>query len=75
MASDLCPHEGWKPQAQTAQLMDRHKSTISRVLARNTGNRSYHLRRTCFWQRSALRVLATVPTLRLIAGIRPLIAS
>jgi transposase, IS30 family len=36
-----------KTQSQIAQLMDRHKSTISRELARNTGNRGYRPRQAC----------------------------
>ncbi|MDH6421770.1 IS30 family transposase [Polynucleobacter sphagniphilus] len=36
-----------KTQTQIAQLMDRHKSTISRELARNTGNRGYRPRQAC----------------------------
>ncbi|CAM3740549.1 IS30 family transposase [Polynucleobacter brandtiae] len=36
-----------KTQSQIAQLLDRHKSTISRELARNTGNRGYRPRQAC----------------------------
>ena len=36
-----------KTQSQIAKLMDRHKSTISRELARNTGNRGYRPRQAC----------------------------
>ena len=36
-----------KTQTQIARLMDRHKSTISRELARNTGNRGYRPRQAC----------------------------
>ena len=36
-----------KTQSQIATLMDRHKSTISRELARNTGNRGYRPRQAC----------------------------
>lgn len=36
-----------KTQTQIARLMDQHKSTISRELARNTGNRGYRPRQAC----------------------------
>ena len=36
-----------KIQTQIAKLMDRHKSTISRELARNTGNRGYRPKQAC----------------------------
>ena len=36
-----------KTQSQIAQLLNRHKSTISRELARNTGNRGYRPRQAC----------------------------
>lgn len=36
-----------KTQSQIATLMDRHKSTISREIARNTGNRGYRPRQAC----------------------------
>jgi IS30 family transposase len=36
-----------KTQSQIATLMDRHKSTISRELARNTGNRGYRPKQAC----------------------------
>ena len=36
-----------KTQTQVAQLMDRYKSTISRGLARNTGNRGSRARQAC----------------------------
>jgi IS30 family transposase len=36
-----------KTQSQIAMLMNRHKSTISRELARNTGNRGYRPRQAC----------------------------
>jgi len=36
-----------KTQSQIAKLMDRHKSTISREIARNTGNRGYRPRQAC----------------------------
>jgi IS30 family transposase len=36
-----------KTQTQIAKLMDRHKSTISRELARNTGNRGYRPKHAC----------------------------
>ena len=34
-------------KTQIAKLMDRHKSTISRELARNTGNRGYRPKQAC----------------------------
>ena len=36
-----------KTQSQIAQLMERHKSTISRELARNTGNRGCRPKQAC----------------------------
>ncbi|MDH6299753.1 IS30 family transposase [Polynucleobacter sphagniphilus] len=36
-----------KTQTQIAQLMDRHKSTISRELARNTGLKGYRPKQAC----------------------------
>jgi len=36
-----------KTQAQIATLMNRHKSTISRELTRNTGNRGYRPKQAC----------------------------
>ena len=36
-----------KTQSQIAKLMDRHKSTISREIARNTGNRGYRPKQAC----------------------------
>jgi IS30 family transposase len=36
-----------KTQSQIAQLLNRHKSTISRDLARNTGNWGYRPRQPC----------------------------
>jgi len=36
-----------KTQSQIATLMDRHKSTISREIARNTGNRGYRPKQAC----------------------------
>jgi IS30 family transposase len=36
-----------KTQSQIATLIDRHKSTISQELARNTGNRGYRPRQAC----------------------------
>jgi IS30 family transposase len=36
-----------KTQSQIAQLMNRHKSTISRELARNTGGKGYRPRQAC----------------------------
>ncbi|OWS70387.1 IS30 family transposase, partial [Polynucleobacter aenigmaticus] len=36
-----------KTQTQIAKLMDRHKSTISRELARNTGGKGYRPRQAC----------------------------
>lgn len=36
-----------KNQSQIATLLNRHKSTISRELARNTGNRGYRPRQAC----------------------------
>ena len=36
-----------KPQSQIATLMDRHKSTISRELARNTGLKGYRPKQAC----------------------------
>ena len=36
-----------KTQTQISQLMKRHKSTISRELARNTGNRGYRPKQAC----------------------------
>ena len=36
-----------KTQSQIATLLNRHKSTISRELARNTGNRGYRPRQAC----------------------------
>jgi IS30 family transposase len=36
-----------KTQTQIAKLMDRHKSTISRELARNTGLKGYRPRQAC----------------------------
>lgn len=36
-----------KTQSQIAQLLDRHKSTISRELSRNTGARGYRPRQAC----------------------------
>jgi IS30 family transposase len=36
-----------KTQSQIAKLIDRHKSTISREIARNTGNRGYRPKQVC----------------------------
>ena len=36
-----------KTQAQIAKLMERHKSTISRELARNTGLKGYRPKQAC----------------------------
>ena len=36
-----------KTQSQIAQLLNRHKSTISREIARNTGNRGYRPKQAC----------------------------
>jgi len=36
-----------KTKAQIATLMDRHKSTISRELARNTGLKGYRPKQAC----------------------------
>jgi IS30 family transposase len=36
-----------KTQSQIAKLMDRHKSTISRELARNTGLKGYRPKQAC----------------------------
>jgi IS30 family transposase len=36
-----------KTQSQIAQLLNRHKSTISRELARNAGNRGYRPKQAC----------------------------
>jgi IS30 family transposase len=36
-----------KTQSQIAQLLNRHKSTISRELARNTGGRGYRPKQAC----------------------------
>jgi IS30 family transposase len=36
-----------KTQTQIAKLIDWHKSTISRELARNTGNRGYGPKQAC----------------------------
>jgi len=55
-----------KTQTQIAQLMERHKSTISRELARNTGNRGYRPRQACLLakkrsqgSRNAIQITAT----------------
>ncbi len=37
-----------KTQSQIAQLLNRHKSTISRELARNTGNRGYRPKQAAY---------------------------
>jgi IS30 family transposase len=34
-------------QSQIANLLDRHKSTISRELSRNTGSRGYRPKQAC----------------------------
>ena len=34
-------------QSQIAKLLDRHKSTISRELSRNTGSRGYRPKQAC----------------------------
>jgi len=36
-----------KTQSQIAQLLNRHKSTISREIGRNTGNRGYRPKQAC----------------------------
>ena len=36
-----------KTQSQIAQLLNRHKSTISRELARNTGLKGYRPKQAC----------------------------
>jgi IS30 family transposase len=38
-----------KTQAQVAKLMDRHKSTIFRELAGNSGLRGCHLKQACLF--------------------------
>ena len=64
-----------KTKSQIATLMDRHKSTISRELARNTGLKGYRPKKACLLAEE--RSLGSRNTTQITAptGVRQWIAS
>ena len=49
-------------QSQIAKLLDRHKSTISRELSRNTGSRGYRPKQACEMSAKRAHNSRNVPT-------------
>ena len=57
-------------QQQIAELLSRHKSTISREIARNTGGRGFRPRQACLL-RNGLWDLVMLHKLLPNSGLRP----
>jgi IS30 family transposase len=52
-------------QTQIAKLLDRHKSTISRELIRNTGTRGYRPKQACEFSAERAQNSRNAPTVEL----------